>query len=84
MSTSQYTIRGIPNSVLKKVEIESKRTKRSKNELLLRAITDTYNVSVTGQKKWYDEFIGAMDEQTAKDIEEATKEQRTLHPKDYL
>ena len=84
MNTSQYTIRGIPNAILKRVDSESKRTKRSKNEILLRAITNAYMEAVTTEKKWYEKYHGTMSEDDAKVVEAASRELRQIHPKDYL
>lgn len=84
MNTSQYTIRGIPNAILKKVESESKRTKRSKNEILLHAITSAYSGASNSKKKWYEAYHGMLSEEDAMLVEEASRESRALHPKDYL
>ena len=83
MNTSQYTIRGIPNAILKKVDSESKRTKRSKNEILLRAITSAYAEAVSTEKKWYEKYHGKMTSEDAAHVAQSSKELRTVHPKDY-
>ena len=84
MNTGQYTIRGIPVAILEKVDSESKRTKRSKNEILLGAINDAFAQDVKHETKWYEKYLGTLTAEDARNIAEASKESRTLHPKDYL
>ena len=86
MNTSQYTIRGIPNALLQKVESESRRTKRSKNEILLDALKaslDNDSVQVDSVK-WYEKFIGTMSLEDAEIVNQASRASRQMHPKDYL
>jgi hypothetical protein len=84
MNTSQYTIRGIPNALLEKVDSESKRTKRSKNDILLGALKTGLVQDEKKEVKWYEEFLGSMTEEDAKFVDEASRESRQIHPKDLL
>lgn len=84
MNTSQYTIRGIPNALIKKVEAEARRTKRSKNAVFLEALTAAIDIKEEARGKWYEKFVGTMSEEDAMLVEEASRDSRVIHPKDYL
>ena len=84
METTQYTIRRIPSSVMRRAEIFAKTNKRSKNSVLVEALSKAFLPSVSSPTAWLGKYIGIMDDDTAETIIKASAELRKVGPKDYL
>lgn len=68
----QYTIRQVPKAVDKALRVKAKREKKSLNQLAVEALSRAAGVDTEPGKPKRDlSFMGKMDDQTAKAIEDA-------------
>lgn len=84
MSTQQYTIRNIPSSVLLKADRIAAASQRSKNSVLVEALTKAFDiVESSSSQDWLKKYTDKLPRDNANQLLAALKDIRTISSKDY-